>query len=239
MPALRFPFRHLGLYVFLFVSVDYSGVAVGHNVLRHFTLVLFHFFGKEIYGKALLKNGVALVFFVGENAFDRSIPPYLLAPWCGNTFFCERLGYGVDRFPVNKHPVNAPDRFSFGGVYLGLAVLSLPVAEELSVGHGDLAVGEALVLAPGHVLRNRAALLLREGRHYRDEQLALGVERPYPLFFKINLRAMILELADGGKAVDGVAGEAGNALRNDKVDLPRRGVGYHPVEALPVSGVQS
>lgn len=57
--------------------------------------------------------------------------------------------------------------------------------------------------------------------------------------FQINLRAMILELADGGKAVDGVAGEAGNALRNDKVDLPRRGVGYHPVEALPMSGVQS
>lgn len=38
---------------------------------------------------------------------------------------------------------------------------------------------------------------------------------------------MLLQLADGGEAVDRVAGESADQLGDDEVDLPGEGIGDH------------
>ena len=50
---------------------------------------------------------------------------------------------------------------------------------------------------------------------------------------------MLLEQADGGKAVHRITGKAADAFGNDQVDLPGQRVLDHPIEAVPVLCVQS
>ena len=51
------------------------------------------------------------------------------------------------------------------------------------------------------------------------------------LFFKVNLRAVLLQLADCDQTVHRVAGEATDGFGNDKVDHSAEGVFNHFVEA--------
>jgi len=47
---------------------------------------------------------------------------------------------------------------------------------------------------------------------------------------------MLLQEPDGREAVHGVSGQAGNRLRDDKVDLAREGVLNHVVKLLALAG---
>ena len=55
---------------------------------------------------------------------------------------------------------------------------------------------------------------------------------------KIALHIVLFQGADGGKAVDRVSGKTADRLRNDQVDLSRKGVGYHALESLTLFGVR-
>ena len=48
-------------------GADDCFVITGHIVLGYFAVVLELLFGEEVGGVALLQQGVAFVFFVGEN----------------------------------------------------------------------------------------------------------------------------------------------------------------------------
>ena len=75
------------------------------------------------------------------------------------------------------------------------------------IGHADLAVSELLPLAPGDILRDGSALLLGQGRHDGDQQLALAVQGVEVLLFKVDFYTFFFQLTDGNQTVDRVSGE--------------------------------
>ena len=72
----------------------------------------------------------------------------------------------------------------------------------------------------------------------REQQLALAIEGPDVFFLKIALHIVFLQGSDGGKAVNRVSGKTADRLRDDQVDLPGEGIGYHAFEALTLFGVR-
>ena len=50
---------------------------------------------------------------------------------------------------------------------------------------------------------------------------------------------MLLQLADGGQAVHGVAGKAAHRLGDDEVDFPGEGIGDHLIETSPALCVRA
>ena len=102
------------------------------------------------------------------------------------------------------------------------------------IGHADLAVSEPLLLAPGDILRDGSALLLGQGRHDGDQQLALAVQGVDVLLFKVDFHTFFLQFPDGGEAVHSIPGKATHTLGHDRVDPARQGIGNHPVEAFTV-----
>lgn len=62
----------------------------------------------------------------------------------------------------------------------------------------DVHIGEAFALTPCDVFGDRTRFFLCERGHDRDKQLALAVEGVDALFLKVNLSAVLLELADSG-----------------------------------------
>ena len=175
-----------------------------HIILRHFALVDFFLFGEEIHRVNLLEQGVAFVFLVGEDGLHHRLAPHLLAARSRYAFFRQYLCDLIRRMPVQEQPVDFPHRFRLPFVDDEVPVLSPVVAEEPAERDAHLAVREPLPHAPGAVLRNAPALLLRQRGHDGDEQLALGIEGPDVLLLKITLAAVLLQLPDGGKAVDRV-----------------------------------
>ncbi|MPN10787.1 hypothetical protein SDC9_158084 [bioreactor metagenome] len=99
------------------------------------------------------------------------------------------------------------------------------------VGHGYLSVGKALTLSPCDIFRNAAALLLRDGAHDGDEQLALAVESANIFLFKKALHTMFLELADGHKAVNRVTGEPADGFGHNQINFTRQRVLNHLIKA--------
>ena len=51
--------------------------------------------------------------------------------------------------------------------------------------------------------------------HYRDEQLAFAVEGVDVFFLKIDLGAVLFELANSGQAVNGVAGKTADGFGDE------------------------
>ena len=107
----------------------------------------------------------------------------------------------------------------------------------MAIRQADLSIGETLSLAPGDVLRNGAALLLRQRGHDGDQQFALAVQGVDIFLFKIDLHALLLQLADGHQAVYGVPGKPADGFRHDEVDFPIERIPYHLVETLALFGV--
>ena len=103
--------------------------------------------------------------------------------------------------PLQEKTVDPADNFRLPLVDDKVPVLAPVIAEEPAERYADLPVCEPLPHAPGAVLRNAPALLLRQRGHDGDEQLPLGIESPDVLLLKIALAAVLLQLPDGGKAV--------------------------------------
>ena len=103
---------------------------------------------------------------------------------------------------------------------------------------GYLSVRKAFALAPCDVFGNGATLLLGKARHDGDQQFAFAVEGVDTLLFKIDLGAVLLQLADGGEAVHGISGKAVDGFRDDQVDPPGHRIRNHAVKAVPVTGVR-
>ncbi|MPN48300.1 hypothetical protein SDC9_195907 [bioreactor metagenome] len=64
---------------------------------------------QSISGEGLLQQGVADVFFVGENILDCRVMPSGLAVLTGNFFFCKFIGDGIHAFAgqiATENPAN-------------------------------------------------------------------------------------------------------------------------------------
>ncbi|EOS24134.1 hypothetical protein C806_02176 [Lachnospiraceae bacterium 3-1] len=98
-------------------------------------------------------------------------------------------------------------------------VFALVIAEEPSERHRDLAVCEPLPHALCAVFRNAPALLLRQRGHDGNQQFSLGIECPDVFFFKITIRAVVLQPVDGGKAVHRKTAAGNTAVFNGLILL--------------------
>ncbi|MPM63760.1 hypothetical protein SDC9_110643 [bioreactor metagenome] len=94
-------------------------------------------------------------------------------------------------------------------------------------------------LAPRYVLADRPAFLLRQGAHDGNQQLTLGVHGVNILFFEEHFDALIFQLANRRQCVDRVSCKAGDALRNDQIDLSRQRVRYHAIETVALFRVRA
>lgn len=214
-------------------------MAVFHIILRNLAFIDLHLLGEVFGGEGLLKSGISLVLFVCKNAFHGADLPGLLTARGWNVIIHQVPRNIALRLTLHKHSVYEPYDFRFLGDDLGKTVCALSVAEELLVRKADLTVRKLLALAPGDVLGDGTAFLLRQGGHNRQEQFSLGVECPYVLLFKEDLNAFFLKLSYGGQAVHGVSCKTADRLGNDKVYLARNGICDHLIEALSLLGVRA
>ena len=207
-----------------FKSIDIRAVLVVvlYVVLGNLAVIDGLLLGQEICDVRFLEQGIALVLLVGQDAFHSALAPLFLAARRPDPHGCQLVGNRPVGKPCKELAVNKPDGLGFFRVYDQVSVLALVVTDEAAVGDRHLAVAYALAVPPGDVFRNAPAFLLGKARHDGDEQLALGIEGLGVFLFKVDLRAVLLELADGGKVVHCVSGETAEAFRDDQVYLSCR-----------------
>ena len=233
------PPGELQLHLLPLLRQDDGRVAVLHIVLGDLPLVHLHLFLQEIHSEPLLEQGGALVLLVAEDALHRLPPPGILSGRGRDGPPRQPLGDGVGGKATHEHPVDVPDDLRLLRDYLWKPIRSFFVPKEMAVWQADLSIREPLSLAPGDVLGYGATLLLGQTGHDGEQQLALAVEGVDVLLLEEALAAGVLELADDGEAVHGVAGEAADGFGDDEVYLSIQGIRHHAVEAVPVLGVQA
>ena len=231
------PMTHFGLYTRPLIRSNDCFMAVFNIVLRNFTLVYLHLLLEKIHRKLLLKQCCTLVLFVGKNALNSSILPHLLAPGGGDSLLSQKFCNGITGFALHKQTVDQSDGFRFLRYDLRQTIGTLAVSKELTVGNADLAICKTLSLAPSDIFGDTTAFFLCKAGHDGDEQFTFAVQCPDVFFLKIHLNTCILQLADGGEAVDGVPGKATHALGHDQVDLTIQGILHHAVESVALLGV--
>ena len=90
-----------------------------------------------------------------------------------------------------------------------------------------------------NVLADRAALVLGDGAHQGEDQAAGGLVRADVLLLKNDGHISGAQQLGVALALHDVAGEAGDALAQDQVDLSVHGVLHELLKALPVSRVRA
>ncbi len=81
-----------------------------------------------------------------------------------------------------------------------------------------------------------AAFLLRDGGHDGEPQLGVRIQRVDVVVHEDDADAEFLELAGVEDAVQRVAGETADLLRDDQVEGAPLGIGHHPVEGVALLG---
>ena len=220
-------------------------IILGH----HAAVVYYKGFQEIIRAVRLLQDGVALVFFVGKDVLHRGRAPaggflsrlgnfslvltqQAFAGGTGNAGQIEFSGDHRRGRALQKAPEDGAHDVRLRFHNLRHSVLAAAIAHKLPVGHGHLAVREALPHPPGHVFGNIPAFLLRDAGHDGQQHLALAVQRVDVLFLEIDLYTVFLQLADGGQRIHGVSCKTGNALGNDQVNLACQRVLNHAVKSF-------
>ena len=88
-------------------------------------------------------------------------------------------------YALQEHPINPPNSLRLFFVNDKVSILASVIAKETLERNRDLAVCKPLPLPPCDVLRNGAALFLRQRGHDGQEQLALAVKCPDIFLFKM------------------------------------------------------
>ena len=132
-----------------------------------------------------MQESAALVFLVRQDAFDCRGIPLGLSSGRQDAVIRELLGDAVVGHALKEHGVDALNNGRLLPVDHQIAVRPTVVAEEPVERNRYLAVCKALPLAPGTVFRYAPAFLLRQRGHDGQEQLALPVERPDILLFRV------------------------------------------------------
>ena len=139
-------------------------MALLHEVAGDLPRVLHHLLREEIRRECLLDAGAARVLLVGEDSVDGGGIP-LGSPRDGqDSPLGQFLGDGAGSQPLDEQPEDDPHGLGLLLVNGEIAVLSLVVAEETGVAHGEFAVSELFSQSPSHVLRNAPRLLLAKAR---------------------------------------------------------------------------
>ena len=214
-------------------------VAALDQVLRHFARVRFELLFQEVGGIGLLEKGVPAVLLVGEDAPDCRRAPRPLSCGRRNVMCHQIIADALGRPTLQEQLVDDPDDLRlFGNDLQRLVAVALFITEEVGVSEAEPPVGEPFALTPCDVLADGPGFFLRQGTHDREQQFALAIKGVDVFLLEEALHAFLFELSDGHQAVDRVAGEAGNALRNDEVDLAVHRVPDHGIETVAVLGAE-
>ena len=125
------------------------------------------------------------------------------------------IGNVIHRPAADKQLVDQAHSFGFFRNDLRQTVRTFTVSEKRFVRQADLSVREALSLPPSDILGNTSAFLLRQRGHDRYQQLAFAVKGVDVFLLKIDLGAVLFELANSGQAVNGVAGKTADGFGDD------------------------
>ena len=232
-----FPALQLTLHQLPLSRVNDGRVAVLHIILRHLALVFLLFLGEKIHRERLLQEGVTLVLLVFQDALHRARRPSFLPCGGGYPFLGEKARNGTGGLAAEEQTVNPADSLRFLRHDFRKSVRALPVAQKVAVRQADLPIGESFSLAPGDVLRNGAAFLLRQGGHNGNQQFPLAVQGVDVLLLEVDLHAFFLQFADGHQAVHRVPGKPADRFGHDEVDFSVQGIPYHLVETFALFGV--
>ena len=129
-----------------------------------------------------------------------------------------------------KDPANG---FSAGFLDFKVFPAHKPVSEGSGAGNELAPLHPSLIALP-LVLPDGYRFLLGQGAGDAHHQFGGERLRVEVLFFKVNGHTQGRQLPQGGEAVLGVTGEAGDGLDQDLVDPALPAVGQHPVEVLPL-----
>ena len=143
--------------------VDDGGMALLHEVAGDLPRVLYHLLREEVRREGLLDAGAACVLLVGEDSVDGGGVPFALARDRQDSPLCQFLGDGAGCQPLDEQPEDEPHGLGLLLVDSKVAILTLVVAKETGVAHGEFAVSELFSQSPSHVLRNAPRLLLAKG----------------------------------------------------------------------------
>ena len=87
----------------------YDGLMVTlYIVLRNFTFIDFRLLGQEIDRIRFLQQGIALVFFIGEDALNCRLAPFSLTSGAKNSIRCKSICDAVVGISHKEHLVDAP-----------------------------------------------------------------------------------------------------------------------------------
>ena len=211
-------------------------MGVFHIVLREGALVFRPLFGEEVFGVGLLQQEVAHVFFVLQHGLDGGMVPFGLPGGCEDALVLQAGNDFAEGQAFQEVPEDSPDHVRLLGHDHQVAAFFLGVAQKPVVVQHRLSPLEVVLDAHPHVLGNGLALLLGEGGHDGDEQLAAGAHGVDILLFKEDGDVQRLELSDVLKAVQGISGETADGFGDDHVDFMRLAVLDHPVEVFPFFG---
>ena len=193
-------------------------------------------FADTVFDKCLLHQGIAAVFFTGEDAFDYIQRPFrrILRLWNVVGF---EAGFDLAETGSGKVlVVYPPDDLSLFRDDLRVSVRAFPIAVEPPVLERDLAVPHGLTLAPDDVGGHGLALRLSEGSQHGDQDFAVRLQCINIFLLKDNGDSQLTQGTDVFEAVHRISGEAGDGFGQHDVYLLLSAQADHPQEFRPLPG---
>ena len=206
------------------------------QVLSQLSCVFDDLFADAVQDECLLQKCVATVFFVGKDALQTGNGP------CRFSLRSERsriLQCFLDLSQRVSHPVSLVNVSNYLCLVLidhRLPICPSLVAQHLFVLHIDMAALHGLPLAPFDIAAECLAVILGDGSIQGDQELTLRINGVDIVFLEDHRDAQAPELPCVLDRVHGVAGEPGDRLRQDHIDLSLPAHPDHPQEVLAFAG---
>ena len=140
-----------------------------HIILRNLARVLPSRLIEEVRRILLLDQRIATVLLVCKNGAHCGDVPLVLSQRGFDSPLLQLLGDGIEGSPAKEEFVDELHHFRLFLVDFEILV----IAEECTVAHTGLALGELLPLAPCGVLRDAATFLLGQAGHNRYKEFPL------------------------------------------------------------------
>ncbi len=190
-----------------------------HVVFWAFAVVDPDLFRQAVGDVGLVDDGIALVFFVGQNGLDGGIAPFFFSAGGFYPFFFQQPDDIAEAAACEELLVDKSNYSGFFGNDLRLAVSTSSVAEEIAVIEGHLTFFCTLGFAPFYVGTDIFRLALGDRAVDGDVELRTVLAAVDTLFLKVHIHTKVFQHSGIFEAIDGVSGKSGNGLADDHVDL--------------------
>ena len=230
--SLSIPPRHFFLHSAEGSRVDNCGMVVFNVVFWTFPVVDHDLLGQAVPDVGLVEDGIALVFFIGEDRCNRSSLPSSNARRRWNPVVVEVVCYRSKAVACKESLVYPLDHNCLFGIDLRFSVRSSAIPKESLVLEGYVSFFCALRFTPADVGADVFGFALGDGAVNRDIELGSGLDAVDPLFLEVHVHIVFFQHSGVFQAVEGVSCEAGYRFGDDHVDLALFAVAHEPVELI-------